>query len=263
MMSEMSAIRNIEQMKSNHTVSRKKVTQSSQFSSYLGETESMDAIFKKAAEKYNVPLNLLKAIGKTESNFNPTAVSKSGARGVMQLMPATAKELGVTDSFDPEQNIMGGAKYISQMLKRFDGDTKLALAAYNAGAGNVNKYGGVPPFKETQNYVVKVANYMKESLDVKIPVMNSNIQAASNIQESEFQKGLSTGTVVKEFMITDDLIQNYDDIFSYPDYLKFIDLLLKAENEKNAEEDEMDSNYLASQQITYNVPVMSLLNQNQ
>lgn len=122
----------------------------------------LDSIFERAASTYGVPLNLLKAVAKAESGFNPNAVSSCGAQGVMQLMPKTAASLGVTNSFDPEQNITGGAKYLSQMLNAFDGDTALALAAYNAGSGNVKKYGGVPPFKETQNYIRKVLNYANE-----------------------------------------------------------------------------------------------------
>ena len=139
---------------------------SASFSDTLQNTAStsLDAIFQKASEKYDVPVSLLKAIGKAESNFNPNAVSGAGAQGVMQLMPATAKSLGVTNSFDAEQNIMGGAKYIKQMLDRYDGNVKLALAAYNAGSGNVQKYGGIPPFKETQNYVKKVMAYAGETL---------------------------------------------------------------------------------------------------
>lgn len=128
------------------------------------ETINLDQIFAAAAEKYNVPVSLLKAVARAESNFNPNAQSRSGAQGIMQLMPATARSLGVTNSFDAEQNIMGGAKYISQMLKRFGNDTKLALAAYNAGPNNILKYGGVPPFKETQNYVTRVMAYCGDNI---------------------------------------------------------------------------------------------------
>lgn len=122
--------------------------------------ESMDAIFEEAAQKYNVPVNLLKAIGKAESDFDAKAVSSAGAQGVMQLMPETSKEYGITDPFDARSNIMGGAREISEKLQRYNGNLDLALAAYNAGSGNVRKYGGVPPFKETRNYLVKVKKYM-------------------------------------------------------------------------------------------------------
>jgi soluble lytic murein transglycosylase-like protein len=93
----------------------------------------LDSIFEAASKKYNVPVNLLKAVAKAESNFNSHATSSCGAMGIMQLMPATAKSLGVTDAYNPEQNIMGGAKYLSQMLNQFNGNTELAVAAYNAG----------------------------------------------------------------------------------------------------------------------------------
>lgn len=123
--------------------------------------EEMNRIFEAASEKYQVPIALLKAVAKAESDFNPKEVSSSGAMGVMQLMPETAKGLGVSDPFDVEQNIMGGAKYLADKLAMYDGNVELALAAYNAGSGNVKKYGGVPPFTETQNYIKKVLAYME------------------------------------------------------------------------------------------------------
>lgn len=131
---------------------------------YSATAKQLEDIFMKASKKYNVSIDLLKAVAKQESNFQITAVSKSGAQGIMQLMPATAKALGVTDSFDPEQNIMGGAKFLSQMLERYNSNITLALAAYNAGPGSVDKYNGVPPYEETQDYVVKVANYMNQNI---------------------------------------------------------------------------------------------------
>lgn len=120
---------------------------------YSGKYEN---IIKEAAQKYNLPERLISSIIKHESSFNANTVSHAGARGLMQLMPGTAKFLGVTDSFDPVQNINGGSKYLRQMLNQFNGNLSLAVAAYNAGPGNVKKYGGIPPFNETQNYVKKV-----------------------------------------------------------------------------------------------------------
>ena len=121
---------------------------------FSGTATDLDMIFEAAAQKYNISSDLLKAVAKVESNFRPEAVSRAGAMGVMQLMPATARGLGVTDAFDPYQNIMGGAKYLRQMLDRYDGDLNLALAAYNAGPGTVSRHGDVPSF--TQNYIDKV-----------------------------------------------------------------------------------------------------------
>jgi soluble lytic murein transglycosylase-like protein len=113
----------------------------------------------EAAYRYKVEPEIIKAIIMAESGFNPKAVSKVGARGLMQLMPRTARSLGVEDSFKPAHNIDAGVRYFKHLLDQFDGEIKLALAAYNAGSYNVRKYGGIPPFKATKFYINKVLKY--------------------------------------------------------------------------------------------------------
>jgi soluble lytic murein transglycosylase-like protein len=117
------------------------------------------ATVQRAAIYYQLPPELIWAVIKVESNFREQAVSKAGARGLMQLMPRTAKAIGVRDPLDPEQNILGGAYYLRHLANRYRGDIYFTLAAYNAGPGNVQRHGGIPPFPETLNYIRKVLVY--------------------------------------------------------------------------------------------------------
>lgn len=150
----------------NLRATRKMVTQP--FGSVFNSTAKLNspvppylaAIIAEAAAKHGVDPRLVAAVTRRESAYNPNAVSPVGASGLMQLMPATAKFLGVTDVFDARQNVHGGTRYLRTLLDTFNGDLDLALAAYNAGPGAVRKYNGVPPYRETRNYVASIrANY--------------------------------------------------------------------------------------------------------
>lgn len=126
-------------------------------------TAQFEALANDAAERYNLDPRLIRAVIRAESGWDSTAVSSAGAMGLMQLMPETATGLGVQDAFDAEQNIDGGARYLKQMLDRYDGELPVALAAYNAGPTAVDEHGGVPPFEETQEYVQKILSWLAMS----------------------------------------------------------------------------------------------------
>lgn len=120
---------------------------------FVKPSEAYEEIIQEAAAEYDLDPNLIRAVMQTESAFHPYAVSRAGAEGLMQLMPALADEMGVADSFDPRENIMGGTRYLKRLLEHHNGNLDLALASYNAGPGNVERYGGIPPFRETRKYV--------------------------------------------------------------------------------------------------------------
>ena len=124
-------------------------------------TADYDLIISKCAAKYGVNPSLIKAVIQAESGYNPNAISRKGASGLMQLMPETARSLKVSNSFDPKDNVEGGVRYLRFLLDTFRGDVSLAVAAYNAGLSKVAKYGGIPPYNETRSYVNRVLSYMQ------------------------------------------------------------------------------------------------------
>lgn len=125
-------------------------------------------IIIEASRQFDVDAALVSAVIKAESDYNPRIVSNKGARGLMQLMPATAARFGVVNSFDPRENIHGGTRYLRWLLKKFDGNADLAVAAYNAGEGNVWKYEGVPPFRETVNYINRIARHIRRAIETEV-----------------------------------------------------------------------------------------------
>lgn len=156
--------------------------------SYSRNKNAFDHIIQQAAQQHGVSEGLIKAVMHTESGFNVNARSPVGAQGLMQLMPATARRFNVSNAYDPHENIMAGAKYLAWLLKRFNGNTTLALAGYNAGEGNVTKYGGVPPFRETQDYVRRVTSrYSNLYANGVSASANNNAITANNNSNTQSQ----------------------------------------------------------------------------
>lgn len=148
--------------------------------SYSRNKNAFDHIIQQAAQQHGVSEGLIKAVMHTESGFNVNARSPVGAQGLMQLMPATARRFNVSNAYDPHENIMAGAKYLAWLLKRFNGNTTLALAGYNAGEGNIAKYGGVPPFRETQDYIRRVTSRYSNLYASGVSASSSNSAITAN-----------------------------------------------------------------------------------
>ena len=171
-----------------HSYSNWGASEASVLPSYSRNKNAFDQLIRQAAQHHGVSEGLVKAIMHTESGFNIHARSPVGAQVLMQLMPATARRFNVSNAYDPQQNIFGGVKYLSWLLKRFNGDTRLAIAAYNAGEGNVDKYGDVPPFRETRDYVKRVTsryqNLYASGLGTPLSESNSNTPSGQVLAQS-------------------------------------------------------------------------------
>lgn len=185
-----------------HTYSNWGSSEAAVYPSYSKNKDAYDSFISQAASSYQLDHGLIKAIMHTESGFNPNARSPVGALGLMQLMPATARRFAVGNAYDPQQNIEGAARYLSWLLKRFNYNTELALAAYNAGEGNVDKYRGIPPFRETQDYVRRVMSRYR-NLYAGAPVVNSssnfnnnagNVSYTSSASNSNYNNGSSSAS---------------------------------------------------------------------
>ena len=182
-----------------HSYSNWGASEASVLPSYSRNKNAFDQLIRQAAQHHGVSEGLVKAIMHTESGFNIHARSPVGAQGLMQLMPATARRFNVSNAYDPQQNIFGGVKYLSWLLKRFNGDTRLAIAAYNAGEGNVDKYGDVPPFRETRDYVKRVTsryqNLYASGMGTPLSESNSNTPSGQVLaQSANYSPNISNST---------------------------------------------------------------------
>ena len=181
--------------------------------------DSLENIFAGAAKEFGINENFLKAVAKAESGFDPDAVSGCGAQGIMQLMPFTSESYGVTDPFDAKQNIYAGAQLLSELLDNYNGNATLALAAYNAGSGSVQKYGGVPPYDETVNYINKINDILGGSLagDSKTidGASTTDFSVAQNVIAPDIEIKKSTlGTSAEAGKLIGTISTNNDDRLS-------------------------------------------------
>lgn len=181
--------------------------------------DSLENIFAGAAKEFGINENFLKAVAKAESGFDPDAVSGCGAQGIMQLMPFTSESYGVTDPFDAKQNIYAGAQLLSELLDNYNGNATLALAAYNAGSGSVQKYGGVPPYDETVNYISKINDILGGSLagDSKTVdgASTTDFSVAQNVIAPDIEiKKSTSGTSAEAGKLIGTISANNDDKLS-------------------------------------------------
>ena len=162
------------------------VSQTEQVSSFVRgkpfTQQEVDAAIEEAANRHNVDPGLVRAVIKVESNFNPNAVSRKGAMGLMQLMPQTARRLNVTNPFDPEQNVDAGVRHLKELMESYGGDVRLTLAAYNAGAGAVARSGGVPRFTETRNYVRRITGLYYGGSEPGYSILGSPVHEPVRVQ---------------------------------------------------------------------------------
>ena len=181
--------------------------------------DSLENIFAGAAKEFGINENFLKAVAKAESGFDPDAVSGCGAQGIMQLMPYTSESYGVTDPFDAKQNIYAGAQLLSELLDNYNGNATLALAAYNAGSGSVQKYGGVPPYDETVNYINKINDILGGSLTGDSKTVDgastTDFSVAQNVIAPDIEiKKSTSGTSAEAGKLIGTISANNDDKLS-------------------------------------------------
>lgn len=208
---------------------------------------TLDDIYTEAARKYDIPKELLTAIGYHESRFNPNVTSSSGAMGIMQLMPETAKSLGVNNAYDPYENIMGAAKLLNNLSELYNGDLSLMIAAYNAGCGNVAKYNGIPPFSGVQNYVAKVKSTMAEGVSLPGGTYvegNSSYAVAKAYTSKNTAATTTAGTASTEYVADSFYTSSrLDELFSYEDYqtfMKYFDEMLDIISSIGTDDDSSD-----------------------